>query len=73
MQSLKPGKIPGPDIIPCELYTHGGQNLKTHLITLFLWIWETGDVPSDFKDANTVTIFKKGDRMNCGNYQASSS
>jgi len=31
-------------------------------------IWETKSVPTDFRDANIVTVFKKGDRENCNNY-----
>jgi len=36
---------------------------------LLLKIWETKTVPSDFRDANIVTIFKKGDKKNCSNYR----
>ena len=31
--------------------------------------WEEGSVPQEWKDANIVTIFKKGDRTQCGNYR----
>jgi len=36
---------------------------------LFLKIWETKTVPSGVRDANTVTIFKKGDKDICSNYR----
>ena len=69
IKNMKPGKAPGPDNIPLELITHGGPELKNRLLNLILKIWETKTVPTDFRDANIVTIFKKGDRENCGNYR----
>ena len=38
-------------------------------MNLLLLIWESETVPEDLKNANIVTIFKKGDRMSCGNYR----
>ena len=32
-------------------------------------VWEEGHVPQAWKDANIVTIYKKGDRTECGNYR----
>ena len=66
---MKPGKAPGPDNIPLELLTHGGPGLKTRLMLLILKIWETKTLPSDFRDVNIITIFKKGDREDCNNYR----
>ena len=66
---MKPGKAPGPDNIPLEFFTHGGPELKNRLMLLILKIWETKTLPSDFRDATIVTIFKKGDRGNCNNYR----
>ena len=31
--------------------------------------WKTAVVPQDWKDAQLITIFKKGDRKLCGNYR----
>ncbi|XP_047486801.1 uncharacterized protein LOC125037644 [Penaeus chinensis] len=66
---MKPGKSPGPDNIPLELLTHGGPELKQHLLDLILRIWDTKTAPDDFRNANIVTNFKKSDRENCGNYR----
>ncbi|XP_068224752.1 uncharacterized protein [Palaemon carinicauda] len=66
---MKPGKAPGPDNIPLELLTHGGLGLINRLMLLILKIWDTKTLPSDFCDANIVTIFKKGDRENCNYYR----
>lgn len=69
LKRMKPGKAPGPDNIPLELITHGGPELRNRLMLLILKIWETKTLPSDFRDANIITIFKKGDRENCNNYR----
>ncbi|XP_076038135.1 uncharacterized protein LOC143023491 [Oratosquilla oratoria] len=57
---IKPGKTPWPDNIPVELLTHGRQEVKTRLMNLLLRIWESKTVPGNLKNANIVTIFKKG-------------
>ncbi|XP_076066157.1 uncharacterized protein LOC143039796 [Oratosquilla oratoria] len=68
LKRMKPNKAPGPDNIPLELLTHGGPELKNRLMLLILKIWEMTPPPSDFRDANIITIFRKGDRENCNNY-----
>jgi len=34
-----------------------------------LCIWEEKHLPGDWRDANNVTIFKKGDKQQCENYR----
>jgi len=34
-----------------------------------LYIWEEKYLPGDWRDANNVTIFKKGDKQQCENYR----
>ncbi|XP_049835016.1 uncharacterized protein LOC126278782 [Schistocerca gregaria] len=68
LNSLKPGKAPGPDSIPMECIEGGGLPLKTRLFSLILLMWETRKVPADLKNSTIVTIFKKGYRSVCGNY-----
>ena len=43
--------------------------MRNHLMLLILKIWETKTLPSDFRDANIITIYKKVDRENCNNYR----
>ena len=69
MRQMKSRKSAGVDNIPFELLQHGGMSLKTRLHTLILRMWESQEVPNDFKDAVIITLFKKGDRKNCGNYR----
>ena len=66
---LKDGKAPGGDGIPAEVWKHGGDNLFNRLHQLITNAWEVGPVPQAWKDASSVTIYKKGDRTDCGNYR----
>ena len=65
---LKDGKAPGGDGIPAEVWKHGGDNLFSRMHQLITNAWEVGSVPA-WKDASIVTIYKKGDRTDCGNYR----
>ena len=69
IKRMKPGKATGPDNIPLEFFTHGGPEVNNRLFLVILELWETKIPPSDFRNANIITIFKKGDRENCGNYR----
>ena len=68
MKRMKPGKAPGPENVPFELLNSAGPAVKSRLMELLTQIWNSDSVPKDFKNANIITIFKKGDRMSCGNY-----
>ena len=65
---LKDGMAPGGDGIPAELWKHGGDNLFSRLHQLITNAGEVGSVLQAWKDASIVTIYKKGDRTDCGNY-----
>ena len=66
---LADSKAPGVDGIPSEVWKHGGFTLINNLLKLIQQVWEEGSVPQEWKDANIITIFKKGDRTQCGNYR----
>ncbi|KAK2165113.1 hypothetical protein NP493_1382g00008 [Ridgeia piscesae] len=66
---LQEGKPPGGDIIPAEIWKHGGDNLFSRLHQLITNAWDADSVPQAWKDASIVTIHKKGDRADCGNYR----
>lgn len=69
LRQMRQGKAAGPDNIPTEPLTHGCIVLKTRLYSLILKVWEEKHAPSNWKDAPLVTIFKKGNRRDCGNYR----
>ena len=63
------GKLPGKDGIPAEVFEAGGTPLLKSLTKLLNKIWESGQVPQEFKDASIVSLFKKGMRSLCDNYR----
>ena len=69
MKRMKPGKAPGPDNVPFELLNSAGPAVKSRLMELLTQIWNSDFFPTGFKNANIIAIFKKGDRMSCGNYR----
>lgn len=66
---LQDGKSAGSDGIYPEIIKRGGQKLLSTLCTIIQSAWTTATVPQDWKDAQLVTIFKKGDRRLCSNYR----
>ena len=69
VKSLKTGKAPGTDGIPSEVYKYRGPNVAQALHSFFKTCSDEAELPQDFNDAKIVTIFKKGDRSQCGNYR----
>ncbi|XP_076057287.1 uncharacterized protein LOC143034827 [Oratosquilla oratoria] len=68
--AMKNNKAADPDGIPAEIYKLGGDIVQHQFHQLLVKIWTNEVVPSDFRDANIITIYKrKGDRSECGNYR----
>ena len=66
---LSNGKSPGADGIHPEIIKFGGTLLVQHLHEIIVDSWKSGQPPQDWKDAQLITLFKKGDRRLCGNYR----
>ena len=67
--AMKNSKAPGSDGIPVEVYKFGDVHRTLH--KLLSHLWETEQMPQEFKDANIITIYKgKGDKSDCNNYRA---
>ena len=67
--NLKIGKKAGLDDIYSEYIKAGGEPHVQALLYLYNQILRTGIMPDEFKQALIVVIFKKGSRMECGNYR----
>ena len=67
--SLTKGSAPGPDDIPPELIKNGPDSLFKALSLLFNYCWLNGVLPSTWKQAHVITIFKGGDKSQAGNYR----
>ena len=69
IRQMKPGKSPGSEGIPAEIYQHGGEVVVSRLQDLFTSCWEQGILPQDLKDAVIISLYKnKGEKSDCSNY-----
>ena len=66
---VKPKKASGPDQIPARFLKEMAAPLSALLAFIFQQSLDTGTVPSDWRKANVVPIFKKGDRGTPANYR----
>ena len=66
---LKDGKAPGGDGIPAEIWKHGGDNMFGRLHQIITNACEISSEPQAWKDTSIITIYKKGDRTDCGKYR----
>ena len=68
LKNLKAHKAPGPDGITPRVMKTLSSTIAPILCTLFRRSYETGEVPEDWRHANVVPIYKKGDKTDPGNY-----
>ena len=66
---LKLGKAAGPDLINNEMLKAGGKVLVDMLLQYYEWLNDAGVVPREWGSANVVTLHKKGDVKDPGNYR----
>ena len=69
LKLLNPSKAQGPDGIPPRVLKELHEELSKPLSILFNKSLESGVIPTEWKKADVVAIFKKGTRSNPGNYR----
>ena len=70
VQQLSPGKAPGADAIPAEVYKAGGLPMAEKLTELFHCMWRKEAIPQEFKNASIIHIYKrKGNPQACENHR----
>ena len=69
LKELNPHKATGPDEVPSRILKIGSEKLAPALVKLYQYSIDTGEVPQEWRDANVVPIFKKGDRHQPSNYR----
>ena len=69
IKRLKNGKSAGIDGIQAELLKHGGEETTKKILQLCNRIWETGEVPRDWRDGIIIPLPKKGDLKDCNNWR----
>merc|ERR1712074_60201 len=69
MKNINPNKAAEPDGIPGQLLKICAEELAPVFTTLFQAPINQGNVPEDWKKANIMPLFKKGDKTNPENYR----
>ena len=69
LKDLNPDKAQGPDKIPPKVLKELSKELSEPLCYLFNLSLQTGQLPSDWKKAEVTAIFKKGSKLEPGNYR----
>ena len=72
LKELNPHKATGPDDLPSRILKLGAGELAPALVKLYQYSIDTGEVPQEWRGANVVQIFKKGDRHQPSNYRPAS-
>ena len=69
IEKMKPNKAAGPDEIPVEIFDALNETGITHLTTLINTIYNTGQLPSDFRKSVFITLQKKPGATECENHR----
>ncbi|XP_062926608.1 retrovirus-related Pol polyprotein from type-1 retrotransposable element R1 isoform X1 [Mobula hypostoma] len=69
LESIKLNKSPGPDEIYPRLLCEAREEIAEPLAMIFASSMGMGEVPEDWRVADVVPLFKKGNRDSPGNYR----
>jgi hypothetical protein len=69
ISKLKKYKSPSIDQIPAELIKAGGEMLLSTIHKLINSVWNKEELPDQWKESIIVPIHKRGDKVDCKNYQ----
>ena len=69
LRRTAPGKAPGWDGIPTDLYRKVWQQIGPLMTSLFTAMGSTGQLPARFLEGSISVLFKKGDPTAPGNYR----
>ena len=69
LRQMKNGKAPGEDQITAEMLKLGRRVIERTLTVLFNKCLEEGTIPTTWRNAEVILLFKKGDITNIENYR----
>ena len=72
LETLDVTKATGPDNVPARLLKETAPVISTPLCTLFNKSLSQGALPEDWKIANIISVYKKGEKEYAENYQSHS-
>jgi hypothetical protein len=70
IRSIKNGKPAGHHGITSEMIKRLGENGIQTLLEVFRKAWAAGKIPQDWEIGILISIYKKGDRLDCNNYRS---
>ena len=69
LTSLNPKKANGPDQLPVRILKETAVEIAPILHVIFIASLQQEAVPKDWRSANVVPVFKKGNRLSAANYR----
>eukprot|EP00061_Rhincodon_typus_P005606 g25316.t1 len=69
LRNFKGLESPGPHVIYPRILWEGREEIAEPLAMIFSSSLPTGIVPEDWRVANAIPLFEKGNRDNPGNYR----
>ena len=69
LKGLRPFKATGPDEIPAFILKQAATSLAPYLTRIFQLSLDHGKIPDEWRRANIVPIYKKGDKHQPANYR----
>ncbi|KAJ7425227.1 rna-directed dna polymerase from mobile element jockey-like [Pitangus sulphuratus] len=69
LAQLDPYRPRKPDGIHLRVLKELADVIAKPLLITFVWSWESGEIPADWKLVNVVLIFKKGKKEDFRNYR----
>ena len=69
LNSLNISKSPGPDLVNAKILKELAEPIAPVLSIIFKTSYESGRLPSKWKEANISAIYKKGDKHDLENYR----
>ncbi|XP_053661567.1 uncharacterized protein LOC128710733 [Anopheles marshallii] len=70
IKQLKNNKSAGSEGLAAELFKMGPERLAVSMHQLIVKVWEQEELPEEWKLGIIHPVYKKGDRLDCGNYRA---
>jgi hypothetical protein len=69
LKGLRPFKATGPDDIPAFILKQAAKTIALYFTRLFQLSLGCGKIPDEWRKANIVSIYKKGEKHQPANYR----
>ena len=66
---MNPNKSPGPDNLGPRVLKELTEDISPILLMIFRRLLKTGEIPEDWRTANVIPVYKKGQKYQADNYR----